>query len=542
MCKYVTIMLLVVLLSSTAYSDGIQVAELPNGAAYIPDRIVVSKTIDTPDLAVYEGADGIAVTGIPSIDRICRRYEIVKVEPFYSGVIRNEILARTVSNIYIFTLKNESRLQSAMVDLSADANIRYVEYYTLPELLYTPNDPWFYQQWFLPHIQAPEAWDIIRGDTTRHSIIAIVDTGVDWDNIDITPNIWVNEPEDLNGNNILDAGDINGVDDDSNGFADDVIGWDFGSFDNDPAEDELLHGTSVAGCASPATDNGLGIAGIGFSARIMCLKAANLYGQFVAPYQCLIYAADNGAHVINCSWATQQYSQAEQDIINAAYNAGSLIIASAAAATDTIPAYPCGYDNVMAVTATDDQDHKAYFADFGSWVDVCAPGVNMWVIFGNSHTYMSGTSFSAAVTSGLAALVWANFPDYNNSEIEDVIKDGCVDIDSLNPYYAGMLGTGRINAFNCVNTTGFVDSPRLPEKFVTIKAYPNPFNASCRISVSEPSIEQIDIYDITGRLVERLEVSRGNAMWNATPNASGIYFARAGTIDYSTKIKIVLLK
>jgi hypothetical protein len=530
------------ILSSSAFSDNIQIAELPDGARYIADKIVVSKADHSPDFAVYRNAGDFAVTGMASVDRICVSYGVVQVEPFYPGKIRNEILAREISGIYIFTLSDNSCLRSAIGALSGDPHIKYAEYYTIPEPCYTPNDPMFSLQWFLPHIQAPAAWDIIRGDTTRHSIIAIVDTGVDWDNPDITPNAWINAGEDLNGNNTFDGGDINGIDDDGNDYIDDVIGWDFGSNDNDPSEDALLHGTSVASCASPATDNGIGTSGLGFSARIMCVKAADHNGNFVTPYQCMIYASDNGAHVLNCSWATPQYSQAEQDIINAVYDAGSLIIAAAAATSDTIAAYPCGYDHVMAVTTTDDQDHKAYFADYGSWVDVCAPGVNMWVIAGSGYTYMTGTSFSTALASGLAGLVWANFPEFTNEEIELTIENGCDSIDHLNPYYAGMLGAGRINAFNCVNMTGIENAPEAPDKYVIISAYPNPFNAACRITVSDTNIELVEIYDITGRLVERLEVNGGEAVWNAADQTSGVYFARAGAGGYSRNIKIVLLR
>ena len=300
---YVIISVLMAILFSLSYSGNISIAELPNGVKYIADKIVVSKTEGAPNLAIYESESDCAFTGIASIDKLCRKYRVIQIEPFYPAELRNEILSRCISGIYVFTLESPSCLQSAIYDLSRDPHIRYAEIYTLPELKYTPNDPMFYQQWFLPHIQAPEAWDVIRGDTTRHSVIAIIDTGVDWDNPDITPNIWINEAEDLNGNNILDPGDINGVDDDNNGFVDDVVGWDFVNDDEGP-DDDQGHGTHVSGTIAALGNNQIGVIGMAPWTKIMALKGLNENGggSAVDLANSVFYAAEMGADVLSNSW------------------------------------------------------------------------------------------------------------------------------------------------------------------------------------------------------------------------------------------------
>ncbi len=543
MRKFITIQILIAcLFAVNLYSEELQIAELPNGVKYIANAIIVVREYDAPKFLLDCVRDAHALTGVSSVDRLCEKFDILSVEPFYKAELKNIYLTREISRIYIFTLRNSEVLFNAIDELSNDPNIQFAELYAIPEPHYTPNDPYLVDQWFLYHTQALEAWDIVRGDTTKHSIIAIVDTGVDWDNPDMVQNIWINEPEDLNGNGLLDPDDLDNIDQDSNGFIDDVVGWDMGENDNDPREYGIIHGTSVASCASPATDNGIGIAGMGFSARIMCLKATNSGGQLTGAYQSIIYAVDNGAHVINCSWGTATYSQAEQNIINAAYSQGALIVASAGAIMDTIPAYPCGYDNVVAVTATDEQDHKVYFAPYGSWIDICAPGTNIKVIHGSGYAWMTGTSFSAAMVSGLAGLIWAWYPYSNNSDIELTLKQGADPIDHLNPGYEGLLGAGRINAANSVIITDIEKKPIQPDRIFAIQAYPNPFNAACKISVTDPGIDHVDIYDIRGRLVKRLALDGGEAVWDASENKSGVYFAAAASGNKSENIKMVLLK
>jgi len=532
-----------------ASSDTGQIVTLSDGTKHLNDKIVVVMKSDVPSLIINQEQNSDALTGIESIDRICRDFKIVEVEPLYKGILRKPALIREVSRIYIFTLADPADPLAVIPILKNDPHIATAELYTIAELNYEPDDPFFDLQWYLAYTHAPEAWDTVRGDTTRHSIIGIVDTGVDWEHGDLHSNIWINNAEDLNHNNTLDQGDLNGIDDDGNGFVDDVVGWDFGADDNDPRENYAIHGSAVAGCASEATDNDLLGAGMGFSARLMCLKAADSNGNFpVDIWPSMVYAGDNGAQIVNCSWGTVAFNQYEQNIINALWEEDVLVIASAGALSDSTRVYPAAYEHVMAVTATDHSDHKAYFAGYGTWVDISAPGLDILVIYGDDYITATGTSFSTGLVSGLAALVRAWYPYMTNDEAEQLIKDSADPIDDLNPGYRGLLGAGRINAEACVQTA-IDEFGQRPIEFSFARNYPNPFNSSTVLSyaLSRQSLVTISIYNLSGQKVAvifRGEQPAGehSLVWRADDYPSGIYFARLEAGERSQNIKMVLLK
>jgi len=536
-------------LIGSAHAGAWQVAYLPDGTKYLNDRIVVVMKSDSPSLITGQRQDAYALTGIASIDRICRDFKIVAVEPLYKGILRKPAFVREVSRIYVFTLAEFSDPLAVIPFLVNDPHVETAELYTLSVLHYEPDDPFFDMQWYLAHTHVPEAWDTVRGDTTGHSIIGIVDTGVDWEHNDIHPNIWINELEDLNHNNTLDQADLNGIDDDGNGFVDDVVGWDFGADDNDPRENYVIHGSPVAGTASEATDNDILGAGMGFSARIMCLKAADSNGNFpVDIWPAIVYAGDNGAQIVNCSWGTLTFNQYEQNIINALWEEDVLVIASAGGLSDSTRMYPAAYEHVMAVTATDQSDHKASFAGYGTWVDISAPGLDIYVIYGSDYVVVSGTSFSTGLVSGLAALVRAWFPYLTNDETEQLIKDSADPIDDQNPGYPGQLGAGRINAMACVQTA--IDQAQLrPTAFSFDSNYPNPFNAATvlRYSLPRQSPVTLNIYNLVGQRIATIfqgekPAGEHSVSWDASAFSSGIYFARLETDNGSKNIKLVLLK
>jgi serine protease len=538
------------LAGSTATSGFEQdrIDSLPDGTKYVSNKLIVACDYSAPELRTGQSSSGWTSTGVESIDGLCRDLGVVRVDPFYRGRLHKPALKREVSRMYIFKMAKETNILDAIPMLEQDPHIQYAELCTIPELHYEPDDPYLFQQWYLAHTHTLEAWDTVRGDTTRHSVIAIVDTGINWDHEDLAPNMWVNDAEDLNHNGTMDEGDFNGIDDDDNDFVDDVIGWDFGDNDNDPDDFSLSHGSGVASGASEATDNGILGAGMGFSARLMALKANQDEGGGWNGYQCMIYAADNGANVVNCSWGVLIYNQSEQDIIDAIWEEGVLIVASAGGNSNDTPIYPAAYDHVMAVTATDQDDHKAYFAGFGEWVDISAPGVEIYAIYEEDYTIVSGTSFSTGIVSGLAGLLTAWYPTLANDEIQEIIESSADPIDHLNPGFEGLLGAGRINSLACVRTAVEHENER-PTTFRFDPAYPNPFNSSTVLSfhLGDAISVEISVYNILGQRVDILQqglLEEGDhaIVWDAGHLQSGIYFARIEAEEKSNCVKLVLIR
>jgi serine protease len=529
----------------TANASGM--AELPGGQQYVADKIWVVNEYNASAYLTGQDQAGIAVTGVSSVDELCRRLGVIEVEPYYPGRLTKPALIREVSRMYIFTLADGIDAASVIGDLTADPHIELAELCYVPTLNYVPNDPRVSDQWYISFTGAYEAWDVVRGDTTRHAIIGIVDTGVHWDHPDLAANIWVNAGEDINHNGVFDNGDINYVDDDTNGFVDDVVGWDVEENDNSVIDDATPHGTAVAGCASAATDNGLLGAGFGFSARIMCVKAFGDQGSLEHAYEGIVYAAEMGAQIINCSWSTFTYNQAEQDLIDAAWETGALIVGSAGARGDTVRNYPAAYNHVMGVAATNQIDQRAYFSGYGSWIDICAPGMDILTTYGESgFQYYSGTSFSTAMVSGLAALVCTRYPSYSADQIDSVIE---ATADSV-AYNNGTLGAGRID---CAEAVGFVigidNKPQAPDKFFLSQNYPNPFNARTIISYNLPrqSDVTLDIFNLLGRKVaslvsEQQEAGGHSVIWDAKNQSSGIYYYRLKAGDLSQSKRCLLIK
>ncbi|MFQ5869882.1 MAG: S8 family serine peptidase, partial [Candidatus Zixiibacteriota bacterium] len=390
------------------------IGETPDGSKYILDKMLVTIKPGEPFLSTDNFSSGIAVSGVASLDELSSKHLVTRIEPFYPGKLKSPILKEFMDRLYIFTVSSGEDIFEVIADYRQNDYLEWVDPYIVPELDYLPNDPSIDNQWALPKIQAFDAWDYVRGDKTKAAIIGISDTGVYWYHPDLEDNMWINEPEDINGTGRFEnypdyqGGDLNWEDDDGNGYVDDVLGWDCYYNDPDPAEGSPIHGTHVAGCASEVTDNGEGGAGIGFSARIIAAKGADDNGNLYAVYTAITYCSDQGADIVNCSWGSGSYQYTYQQLINRAWENGTQVVASAGNEGNSFLRYPASYEHVISVAATDQSDHKAGFSSWGDSVDVSAPGVAIYSTWGESgYASLGGTSMAAPITSGTLALLIA---------------------------------------------------------------------------------------------------------------------------------------
>lgn len=351
--------------------------------------------------------------------------------------------------------------------------------YAVPERIhqpfYAPNDTRYTSQTWMAQMKLPAAWDITKGASTV--IIAIVDSGTDWTHEDLSANIWTNTKETPS----------NGRDDDNNGFIDDVRGWDFvGNIttseaqagtvkpDNDPkvsgsVNDQNGHGTVVAGCSGATTNNAKGVASTGFGCRIIPIKVgsdnASVRG-LLRGYEAIAYAADLGAHIINCSWGGAGVDPGAQDVIDYATSKGSLVVAASGndgLNNDSYLQSPASLDGVLSVGSCNSGDRVSGFSNYGMNVDVYAPGENILSTYQpNTYRALTGTSFSSPLTSGIAGLVKAMHPTWTPMMIHAQLR-GTVDmlqgvtVDNRRLYW------GRVNAQRAVTTNAsFTSGDRTP--------------------------------------------------------------------------------
>ena len=303
----------------------------------------------------------------------------------------------------------------------------------ITHLAFVPNDSKYNQQWGPQKIRSEEAWDITLGDASI--IIAEADTGINFNHEDLSSAIWANDDP------------VDGVDNDGNGFIDDFRGWDFIQNDNDPL-DGNGHGSHTAGTAAARTNNSVGIAGMAQS-TIMPLQVFNSggAGTWEAIAEAVIYATDNGASVLNYSGGGFGGAQVLADAVVFAWDNGMSVIAAAGNASTSTEFFPAAYPTVIAVAATDQNDHQAGFSDFGPWLDVAAPGVDILSTFGgasNAYATLSGTSMSTPHVTGLVALMYTLDPTLTPQDVRDLLQQNAKDLGA--PGFDDIFGWGRIDA------------------------------------------------------------------------------------------------
>jgi subtilisin family serine protease len=466
-------------------------------------------------------------SGLAELDRLLQKFDAESLVRQFPGSKMRMYRGRRIdlSGWHVIKFKKEmavEKVAEAFKKISGVIDAQPIGIHAVNRL---PNDPFLPDQWHLdrtsgPDIAAPEAWDFETG--RADIVVAVLDTGVRWFHKDLggsnsayfeppgfedtiyglhgaDGNIWLNSAE---------IGGTIGADDDNNGFVDDMIGWDFVGLslldalaycwqtedclfeDNDP-RDFHGHGTHVAGIVSAMNNNDYAVAspaggwgdGIpqpaGNGVKIMALRIGWSYtspeiGLVSMEYaaQAFRYAADNGAHFVNCSWGSSN-SGGLADAIDYYLATGGLIFKAAGNSNTSEADYMGLRDDIINVAATAKNDCKASFSNFGAWIDISAPGVDIWSTFNDGFNpdadiiaSLSGTSMASPLALSIAASVWSQNPSWHSDQVKLKLFDATDDIDGLscNSDYTGLLGAGRLNAYlalgSCegdINDNGVVD-------------------------------------------------------------------------------------
>ncbi len=388
-----------------------------------------------------------------------------------------------------------------------------------------PSDPFFVDQWGLQTIGAPNAWSVSPGD--RSVLVAVVDTGVWWTQPDIQANMWTNLADGTHGHDFVD-GDTNPMDVDPSG--------------------QVYHGTGVAGVIAAITDNGQGIAGTA-QISVIAVRALGPNGQGSSfnTSQAIRWAADRGARVINLSLGTNETFIGPTDIqlaVDYAWSKGALIVAAAGNSGVGTLDYPARLPNVVSVAAIDESGRRASFSNYGSGLDISAPGTRIVTLNGgnnqpNNVHYLQGTSFSTPFVSGAAALLLSVDPSLTNVELWNILNSTAVQ--PVGSGYNTNYGWGVVNVWNAINA--------LSQPFISVNSFPRSVSTSSTFGVTwsilgPTGLSVTDTHvlwgTVSGRLGNATGAQSGQTHQSYTANgfsmpsgAGALYFKVVATVNGS---------
>ncbi len=360
-----------------------------------------------------------------------------------------------LTRIYIISFPESVPVKKAIKGLNRIKAVEWAEPWHLLPYWMEYNDPRYDEQYSIERIAADRAHDLSTGAKTAG--VAIVDMGVEMDHEDLEANYWVNPGEDLNGDGIIQDNERNRRDDDNNGKVDDFHGWDFVDNDNDPSDPGgnqfAGHGVHCAGIASAVTNNERGVASAGYNCGIIGIRAASMMADYSA--QGIEYAARLGAKVISCSFGPPMEVLALREAVEYAYEHDVVVVAAAGniggfpPLQPETPVYPAAYDNVVAVCATNANDILWNRSNYGNWVNIAAPGVDIISAYiDNDYYTASGTSMATPLVAGAAVLIRAAFPALSAEQTMEFLYAGADDIEEGNEQYRNKYGAGRVNIYN----------------------------------------------------------------------------------------------
>lgn len=406
-------------------------ANLLSAEIHKPGEVIVKFRNSLREGIEFSSVDGIVSSNIPGLNSVFTEYEIVAYRQIVPDYDYSRNIDYGLDMMYVFVSRDDEK---AVSSVSAFANNPFVDFCELNiqmekagiesaspwDPFLTPNDPSYSSQWFLPNIQAPAAWDIQTGNHSH--IVAIVDDACERGHADLAGNY--------------------------------ITGYDYVSNDNDPTPPNTSynHGTHCSGCAAAVTNNSTGIASIGYGIGLIGVRTELNVSAIVSGIN---FSAVNGADAISMSWVASSPISSIQTAINDAYNNYDVVCIAAAGNYNTSAQYyPAAGENTVAVAATNSSNQKADFSNYGTWIDISAPGVNIYstVPFG-SYMYMDGTSMACPITAGLVTLMRCQFPGENNAQIIQRLYDAADAMPSCSYYNNGYMGAGKINALASLQGT-----------------------------------------------------------------------------------------
>lgn len=467
-----------------------------------------------------------------------------------SGSAQSTRSASLAADYYILRSANAELIRG----LAESPDIEYIE----PNHIYRVektdiNDPRSGEQWALEQVRAHKAWQYSTGENV---IIGLIDTGLDYNHPDLKGQLWINNAEDLNGNGTFEPwsneetrdgmkGDWDNRDNDGNGFIDDVAGFDFvdkefrhlgddRNPDPDPA-DEGRHGTNVAGVMIAAAGNGQGIVGLAYDAKLMAVRAFDVDGNAESDdiAAAIIYAATNGAKVINCSFGESYNSRIVSDAIKFAFEKGCVIVSSAGNEGTDFPHFPSDMLEVISVGGSSEKGLYGK-SNHGRLVDLAAPAQDvLTTAVGGAYVRANGTSLAAPYVSAAAALLLSLNPDLTPDEVRTMIISGSDPFTGLSSQ-APYVGAGTLNAENILRSPQLCDiSIRNPE---IDNIHSGKINAD--ITVIHPALEKFEIYLSGGQGESQMIDESDRSEKNISPEIPTGSVATQG--DYFLTAKVLL--